>query len=394
MERSAAGTFRNLMILLVLAACSSPADFGQERRAGRGLSAPSAPQARPAEPRRGQADSALARPIRPDPTGEIDAGGKGDAGSGVADAAAGNEAGREVDAILALGGDHSTSTGSCRDGSLKGGVALPLLGPGFLHNPRRPREARFATAEVVQAIVRAARVVAEEMPGPSLVVNDLCLREGGPIAQHGSHQNGLDADILFYYLDRSGKPIRPVGVPLDPQGWGWDFKDLATAADDVRLRLDPRRTWRFIWALLERSEAAVQRIFIAEHLRTMLVEQARRSRAPREIRERFEQITCQPGTPHDDHMHVRFFCAPDDITAGCEDSHPIYPWRRQQLQALDVEPVVATYTRSQRKRARARTTTPAQARRRAGRMHRKVREFLDQRKSWQEKPSPGRPYCR
>ena len=394
MERLQTGTFRNLTTLLVLASCSAPADLGPERRVGRELSGPAAPKTDPAIPRRERPDAALTSPKRTGVTDRSDAGEKGDAGGRVTQEGGARQVAREVEAILALGGDHSTSIGLCREGSLQGGVALPLRGPGFIHNPRRPREARFATVETLQAIMGAARVVVEEMPGPSLVVNDLCLRHGGPIAQHGSHQNGLDADILFFYLLPSGEPILPVGVPLDPQGWGWDFKDLTTAKDDVRLKLDPRRTWRFIWALLERPEAAVQRIFIAEHLRTMLLEEARRSRAPRKTRERFEQITCQPGTPHDDHMHVRFFCAPEDIRAGCKDNFPIYPWRREQLRALGIEPVIGSPSRRQRQKARARTTTPAQARRRAGRMHRKVREFLDRRKSWQEKPSPGRVYCR
>jgi penicillin-insensitive murein endopeptidase len=145
-------------------------------------------------------------------------------------------------------------------------------------------------------------------------------------------------------------------------------------------------------ALLEAS-GVVQRIFIAEHLRTLLLAEARRSRPPPRILKRFEQVTCQPSTPHDDHMHVRFYCSAEDIQAGCMDSHPIYPWRRQELRALGIEPVPARWSRQQRKRTRARTTTPAQARRRAGRMHRRVRQFLDRRKAWQEKPSPGRPFC-
>lgn len=387
------------MMLVALASCSGAADLGSEKRAGRAVAAPSDPRRssgkKPrAEPERRRSGTNRARTALPEK--EADAGGIRDGGAGAAEEAGGGEVGEtEVDRLLALKGSVSTSIGSCRDGGrLVGGVALPLQGRGFLHNPVRPREARFATVETVQAIVRAARVVADEMPGPSLVVNDLCYREGGPIVQHGSHQNGRDADILFFYLDAAGKPMPAVGVPLDPQGWGWDFKDLTIAEDDVRLQLDPRRTWRFVRALLEQNEAAVQRIFIVEHLRSLLLDEAQRSRSPLGVRKRFEQITCQPSTPHDDHMHVRFFCTAEDILAGCADTYPIYPWRRQELLALGVEPVLATYRASQRKLARRRTTSPAQARRRAGRMHRKVRQFLDRRKSWLEKPSPGRPFCR
>jgi hypothetical protein len=185
-----------------------------------------------------------------------------------------------------------------------------------------------------------------------------------------------------------------VGVPLDPQGWGWDFKDLTIAKDDVRLQIDLKRTWRFMQALLENSGDLVQRIFIVEHLRTMLIKEAERVNTPKRILSRFEQITCQPSTPHDDHMHVRFFCTADDIEAGCLDNYPIYPWHREALRKLGVEPVIAKPDRRLRKAAKKRTTSPAQARKRAGRMHIRVKKFLDHRESWLPNPHPGRPYCR
>jgi penicillin-insensitive murein endopeptidase len=300
-----------------------------------------------------------------------------------------------VDYLLSLDGSQSVSMGSTGNGRLIGGVPLPIKGPGFLHNPRRPEEARYATVETVQTIIRSAAAVAEAFPDSTLVVNDLCLREGGPIAQHGSHQNGRDADILFYYLDSKGKSMPSVGIPLDPRGWGWDFKDLTIAKDDVRLQIDLKRSWRFMQALIENSGDLIQRIFIVEHLRTLLLQEAERVKAPRKVRARFEEVTCQPSTPHDDHMHVRFFCTADDIKAGCQDNYPIYPWRRKALREVDIDPVVAKkLDRRLRKAVKKRTTSPAEARKRAGPMHIRVKRFLDQRESWLPKPHPGRPYCR
>lgn len=301
----------------------------------------------------------------------------------------------EVDALLALSGSASTSHGGPGNGTLEGGVALPVRGPGFVHNARRPRQARYGSVELVQAIMRAAAVTDEAFPGSGLVVNDLSLQHGGPIRQHGSHQNGRDADILFYALDGQGEPLPAVGVPLDPRGRGWDFKQLADPKDDVRVRLDRRRTWRFMQALLEVAGEHVQRIFIVEHVRSLLLAEAKRQKAPRALVERFAQVACQPGSPHDDHMHVRFYCTAEDLRDDCRDKPPIYPWHRRALAAADLQPMLARpLTRAQRKAISGRTTTPAQARKRAGRMHRKVIQFLAERKAWQSKPSPGRPYCR
>jgi penicillin-insensitive murein endopeptidase len=302
----------------------------------------------------------------------------------------------ETSALLALDGSRSTSAGAPADGKLIGGVALPERGPGFLHNPKRPSDARYGTVELVQAIVKAAAAVARELPGIPLVVNDISLPEGGPIAQHGSHQSGRDADILFYVLDRSGAPLQSVGVPLDPTGAGWDFKELSIPEDDIAVRLDAPRTWRFMQGLLEAGGGHVQRIFIVEHLRTQLLVEAERAGAPLALRARFADLTCQPGTPHDDHMHVRFFCSPEDIARGCYDKPPIYPWHLEALGALGIAPVLEP-PRSRAQRAAQiaeRTTSRAQARKRAGPMHVNVRRFLAQREAWATPPRPGREYCR
>lgn len=301
-----------------------------------------------------------------------------------------------TDELLAMSGTLTKSVGAPAKGRLEGSVELPKSGPGYHHNPKRPEQARFGTVETLQAIVRAAAVVEREMPGSRLTINDVGSRDGGPIAQHGSHQNGRDVDILFYLLDDTRKPIPSVGVPLDPTGQGVDFKDLAIPGDDQKVRIDLPRTWRFMQALLEESPGQVQRIFIVEHLRNMLLAEARRVRAPHEIVQRFEEVTCQPGTPHDDHIHVRFFCTPEDLEAGCEDSTPLYPWRVAELAALGLEPVIASNKRTPEERAAraSRTTSAAEARRKAGPMHRKVVEFLEQREAWLKQPHPGRPYCK
>jgi penicillin-insensitive murein endopeptidase len=296
-----------------------------------------------------------------------------------------------ITTLLALPLSTSLSLRGPNDGALERAVAFPLEGPGFRYNPRRRPEARFGAVEVVQALVRAALVVHRTMPGGELTVNDLGFEEGGPISQHDSHQAGRDVDVLFYLFDASGAPFPSVGAPLDPAGEGVDFRDLAVAEDDVPVRIDAARTFRFVQALLEDEDVAVQRIFVAEHIRSILLEAARSSGAPAEVIARFEDVTCPPGAPHDDHLHVRFFCAPDDVAGGCQDSNPIYPWQREALRALGLAPSRA---RPRRNRPRATTTTASEARAAAGPMHPDVIRWLEKREAWLDTPHPGRRYCR
>ena len=81
----------------------------------------------------------------------------------------------------------------------------------------------------------------------------------------------------------------------------------------------------------------------------------------------------------------------DGLAAGCEDSLPIYPWRRAELRALGLEPVIS---RPRPHRPRSRRVTAAEARERAGPMHRRVIEWLDRREAWMAPPRTGRPFCR
>jgi penicillin-insensitive murein endopeptidase len=298
-----------------------------------------------------------------------------------------------VDPLAGLDGASSTSIGSPSNGRVTGAVPLPKQGVGFRHNDRRDENARFATVEVIRAIARAARVVHEALSGSELVVNDVGLEQGGRIAHHGSHRSGRDADILFYMLGDDGAPTPAVGAALDPDGIGFDYKELARPDDDVRVHFDAPRTWRFVEALMGDPEAKVQRIFVVEHLRTKLLAAARERGAPADVVARFSDVTCQPSYPHDDHLHVRWYCTPEDLGKGCEDLPPIYPWHEEALRALGLTPVMARQVRSVDP---APIVTNAQAEKaiKRQRPHPSVLAFMKRRKAWEKQPHPGRPYCR
>jgi penicillin-insensitive murein endopeptidase len=283
----------------------------------------------------------------------------------------------------------SLSIGSPFKGRLESGVPVPLKGRGFRHNPRENQERRYGTAELVGALVRAAEAVHEALPGGELTIKDLSARKGGDIPGHASHRTGRDADVSFYLLGENGMPRPGHSIPLNPTGYGTDYNDLEDPADDEPVILDVLRTWKFVEALVLDEEAHLQRIFIVEHIRTMLLEHARKIRAPERALELFAAVTCQPGFPHDDHMHIRVFCTPDDVKAGCEDTHPIYPWHRERLVSSGAKLKLA----GPRKGPRPTLTSAAQARAKAGAMHQTVVDFLDRREAWLRQPHPGREYC-
>lgn len=300
---------------------------------------------------------------------------------------------------LSFPSSRSTSIGSCTTGRLEGGIALPLHAAGLLFHPAKDPGSRFGTVELVQGLVRAAAAVERSSPGAPLTVGDVAREGGGDIPGHATHRSGRDVDLLFFLLREDGTPFVPAkAIPLDPEGRGTDYGDLADPADDVPVHIDVARTWSFVAALLDDEAAAVQKILIVEHLRRHLLEEAKRVDAPATVVQRFAEVTCQPRFPHDDHMHIRVFCSPEDVAAGCVDAPPIYPWHQRELTAAGVKPVTAgrddDAAPKPKKKPRPKLKTIAQARAEAGPMHEDVVEFLDRRDAWAKQPHPGRRWCR
>ena len=295
---------------------------------------------------------------------------------------------------LTLDPSYSTSIGGPNEGSLTGGVPLPLSGPGYRFTPRKKPERRHGTVELVAALVRAAVHVHTTSPTGDppaiLTFGDIGMPQGGEIAGHGSHRAGRDADVMFYLLHEDGTPAEGKAIPLDPEGKGTDYKDLADPADDVAFAIDVPRTWAFVAALLADDTVQIQQIYIVEHLRTMLLEHGKRVKAEALILSRFADVTCQPRFPHDDHMHIRAFCTAQDIAGGCNDVAPIYPWQRALLESQGAAPVAP----GKRKTPKVKLTSVDEAREKAGPMDAAVSEFLDRRKAWAKSPHPGRKWCK
>ena len=327
-------------------------------------------------------------------TGACSTGGTTDARSTVEQGAVHKPPPREANQATPKARDWSTfastSVRNTNDGSLEGGVLLPGDAQGLRLNPKRNRATQYGTVETVRGLVEAAETVHQELGGVGVTVHDLSYEGGGPIPHHGSHQNGRDVDVLFYQTGPDGTSVDAVGAFFDPKGHGVDFRDLANPEDDIALRIDLPRTWRFVQALIEDERASLQRIYVAEHIRSLLMAHATTQGAPGDVITRFSEMTCQPSYPHDDHFHFRFFCTAEDIKAGCRDADPMYPWRRAQLTEAGVAPLPELPRRPQ---AKAEVVTHDEARAAAGPLHADVEGWLDARMQWTKKPSPGRPYC-
>lgn len=242
---------------------------------------------------------------------------------GPAGAASADSAVRTEEVELPRAG--SVSCGAANRGKLARGVRLPARGPGYVIPEHwRKRHYNYGTRELVGLLQRAARRVATLHPGAVLGVADLSKKGGGTLYNHRSHQSGRDVDLHYYALDRKNRPLRPDRwMPY----YLWDGRAIyAKQPYAVRVRerfFDLARNWALVRELLTDKRANVTHIFASYQIKKWLLDYAKRIKEPPALIGRAVKLIMQPpGSPHNDHMHVRIGCPPEDVRAGlCRDEN-------------------------------------------------------------------------
>ena len=214
----------------------------------------------------------------------------------------------------------SVSIGTPLRGRLYRSARLSPQGPDHRVLARtRRRRATYGTDELVGLITRTAAAVALRFPGSRLVVGNLSRRHGSWLRQSRSHQTGRDADLLFYVRYR-GRMVTPRCM----RRFGRQLRSMGHR----RLVFDVSRNWALVKTLLSDRAVQVQWIIVADHLRRALLRRARFLREPSALVARAALVMNNPRVSgaHDNHFHVRIYCARDDRLAGCKDLAPFWRW--------------------------------------------------------------------
>jgi penicillin-insensitive murein DD-endopeptidase len=219
-------------------------------------------------------------------------------------------------------GLHGT-VGVPNQGVLTEAEELPVRGAGFVRY--RPLSTHyFARPRLVHALEAAAADVARRAPGGApLFIGDLSAKNGGRIPGHDSHRTGRDVDLLFYVMTPSGVPVPSPGfVRFEGDGLA-----LPQGSKDY-LRIDIDREWLLLRSLLASPDIGVQFMFVCHEVEAMLIDHARALGEPDELVHRAETVMLQPSDSlrHDDHVHMRIACAPDEAVTGCSGGGPRWQW--------------------------------------------------------------------
>lgn len=216
----------------------------------------------------------------------------------------------------------SLSIGLPHKGSLEKGEVLPKKGTGYtlLHTAKQ-RKARFGVSELIMLIKHATFKVQQRHGGAKLSIGDLSKRTGGRFEHHASHQNGRDVDFGFYTLNRKGQSVFANKlISFDKNGYSIE--------PAMTFKFDTKRNWALIVRLIDSPHAHVQWIFVANHLKTLLLEYGKKVGTSKRTLSKAAQMLKQPSkSSHFDHFHVRIYC-PSNDKPKCKDFGPRWSWHR------------------------------------------------------------------
>ncbi len=178
----------------------------------------------------------------------------------------------------------------------------------------------FGTWQLVQLLERVAQRVAIKLPGARMSVGELSAQKGGNLPGHASHESGRDVDIGFYMLDARKRPYDAFAFAnFDAHGRG--------QKPNQGLLFDVARNWELVSRLVTDGDARVQYVFVAQGLKSLLLQEGKRQKAPSSVIERVGRALVPPRErhPHGNHFHVRIYCGPEE-RPKCRDEGPYWPW--------------------------------------------------------------------
>jgi len=193
----------------------------------------------------------------------------------------------------------SHAIGGAANGCLSGGQSLPQSGPGW--DVLRPSRNRYWGTPDLLAFLKDRAQRARDYG--TILIADMAQPRGGRMPSgHGSHQTGVDVDILYRLAnaplsdkERAEPVMDSVVLPtggLNPKLWGAKQTELLH---------------------LFASDQRVERIFVNPAIKVALCKSVKGERSwLRRLR---------PWWGHDEHFHVRIACPVGDV--DCQSGPPL-----------------------------------------------------------------------
>lgn len=169
------------------------------------------------------------------------------------------------------------------------------------------REKHYTSVEMRDVLQELADYTATQFQDSEVLqVGDLSQQGGGPIPRHVSHQNGIDADLVYLRVNRETQSP-------DEAEWAESFVEGSRVTDNF----DLERNWKLLKHTVESYD--VGRIFVDSAIKRKFCEYARHKNIMND-----EDVVAflrrlRPARYHDTHFHVRLKCPQGH--PRCEEQH-------------------------------------------------------------------------
>lgn len=171
------------------------------------------------------------------------------------------------------------------------------------------REKLYTTDEMHELLEGAAEFVSDHFPSSEILqVGDLSGVKGGPATRHASHQNGLDADIV--YLRHNGY-VQPSSAP--------EWEEYFVSGSRVSSNFNLERNLALFRNLVDRY--AVTRIFVDAAIKRDICRYVAREG----MYDSLTKLTLRKlriADYHKTHFHVRLACPAGDHSCTPQSAPP------------------------------------------------------------------------
>lgn len=220
--------------------------------------------------------------------------------------------GETLDGLAWTQGSVEQAQGFYARGKLVNATVIPKEGYGFVklgvNDPHR-----YSTYDMAVVLAKGAEVVKKYYPaGDRMLIGDVAGINGGKAGGHSSHQNGLDADISFFNVDRRNSAA----------GEATMFTPMVSGGK-ISSKFDLERNYLLLKGLF--GTGRVSRVFVDAAVKKALCAFAKSKGEDVTTNNIFRRLTPYPG--HANHFHVRISCpmrsptcenqAPPPMTTGC-----------------------------------------------------------------------------
>ena len=212
-------------------------------------------------------------------------------------------------ATLSLQALASEAIGYYSSGKLKDGDSIIDRGTP-IHKLFMQRGRFFGTQVMQDTISDAADFVRNTYPDSELLqVGDIAQKGGGVLKEHGSHQNGLDADIV--YLTKN-KKLQSQTAPF----WQEEFVKNGVVSDN----LDLGRSLNLFRYLV--TTHPVERIFVDQAIKKAFCSYAKKNNllGDAEYAETLRRLRIED--LHTNHFHMRLTCPKTDMSCKAQAAVP------------------------------------------------------------------------